>query len=172
MSKYNIILQSENIDYVKINNELIDDYLIMVNDKEIQKSISSKERTFTYEDEENWVFNKLENKDIIFSMIERKTNEFIGNIELMDVNETSAEIGICITPKKQDKHYGIEALKTIIDHAFNKLGLNEITLIVFSNNKRAIHCYKKLGFIEYKIDKNVCKRDNEMIDDIHMKLLK
>lgn len=172
MEKYKVLLQSENIDYVEVNESLINDYLKMINDEEIQKRVSSKRRTFTYEEELKWIKIKLENNDVIFSMIERSTNEFIGNIEFMDVTNESATIGISITPNKQDKHYGTEALKTLIDYGFNKMNLSEINLIVFSNNTRAIHCYKKLGFVEYKVDKNVTVIDNEQVDDIYMKLTK
>ena len=42
MDKYEIIFESENILYVKINENLINDYLIMVNDPEVQKGISRK----------------------------------------------------------------------------------------------------------------------------------
>jgi len=170
--KYKILFQSKNIDYVEVNPNLINDYLIMVNDIEIQRRISSKSRIFTYEEEENWINNKLENKDIIFSMIERNTNEFIGNIELMHVTEKDAELGICITSKKQGKHYGLEAIKKLIEYSFDVLGLEEINLVVFSTNQRAIKCYKKLGFKEYKIEKNVENIDNIPTNDIYMKLHK
>lgn len=35
--QYNVLLQSENIDYVELNVDLIDGYLLMVNDEDIQK---------------------------------------------------------------------------------------------------------------------------------------
>ena len=170
--QYKAILQSENIDYIELNIDLINDYLLMVNDQDIQKKISKKIRTYTYDEELAWVKEKLEEKAIIFSMIERTTGNFIGNIEFMKVNNGSAEMGICITPSYQNMHYGTEAIKTMIDYAFNKIKLDEIYLIVFSNNHRAIHCYKKIGFVEYKVEKNVAIIDNENVDDIYMKLKK
>ncbi len=90
----------------------------------------------------------------------------------MSIERNFAEIGICITPKCQHKHYATEAIKTMIDYGFNNLRLDEITLSVFSNNKHAIDCYKKLGFKEYKVDKNAYKIDNEDIDDVYMKIKK
>lgn len=105
-------------------------------------------------------------------MIESQTRKFIGNIELMDVNEKSAEIGIVITENFQGKHYGTEALKKIIDYGFNVLNLSELNLVVFSHNTRAIHCYKKLGFKEYKVVNNVAVIDDQSVNDIYMKLKK
>ncbi|MBE6160322.1 MAG: GNAT family N-acetyltransferase [Lactobacillales bacterium] len=170
MNNYNTKLQSENIDYVEVNENLIDDYLLMVNNEEIQKQISTKRRIYTYEDELNWVKQKKEENAVIFSMIERQSGKFIGNVEFMEINNGEAEIGITITPFYQNKHYGTEAMKTIIDYGFNVMNLEKINLVVFSNNKRAIHCYKNLGFIEYDVEKNVAVIDNESIDDIYMTL--
>ena len=47
----------------------------------------------------------MENKDIIYSMIEKNTGKFIGNIEIMDINNGIGEIGISIVPSMQNKHY-------------------------------------------------------------------
>ena len=77
----------------------------MVNDIEVQKYISHKRKTYKLDDEIEWIKSKLEENDIIFSMIEKDTNEFIGNIEIMEIRNNIGEIGIAITPKKQNKHY-------------------------------------------------------------------
>ena len=58
MDKYEIIFESKNILYIKINENLINDYLIMVNDPEVQKGISSKAKIYTYEQELEWVKEK------------------------------------------------------------------------------------------------------------------
>lgn len=105
-------------------------------------------------------------------MIERTSGNFIGNVEFMEINNGSAEMGISITPFYQNKHYGTEAINSMINYGFNKINLDEINLVVFSNNIRAIHCYKKFGFVEYKIDKNVTVIDEEPVDDVYMKLKK
>ncbi len=170
MNKFNICFQSENIDYVNVSELLVDDYLEMLNNKNISKWLSRNAKTYSYDSELNWVKTHLENKSLVFSMIERKTQKFIGNIELMDVNNKSAEIGIVITEAFQGKHYGTEALKTIINYGFKVLKLTELNLIVFSHNTRAINCYKNLGFKEYKVEKNVAVIDNQSVNDIYMKL--
>lgn len=165
-----ILFESSKINYVRVSRELINDYLKMVNNPKINKFISTKNKTYTYSDELDWVNKKLEEKALIFSMIDKNTNKFVGNIELMNVKEDSLEIGISITEEFQNKHYGTEALSTIIDICFNKFNLKELNLSVFSDNERAIHCYKKLGFKEVGIDKNIIIRDGKSIDDIYMKL--
>ena len=170
MKNYNIRFESENIYYVDVSEKLIPDYLEMVNNENIAKLLSGDVMNITYEDELNWVNKKLAKNAQIFSMIEKKSKKFIGNVELMHFEGDSAEMGISITEKFQGKGYGTEAIKAITNYGFENLNLNQINLIVFSHNARAIHTYKKLGFTTYKIQKNVKNIDNAPVDDIYMKL--
>ncbi len=169
MKEYEIIFESDNLYYVKLSTLLIDDYLNMVNDKSIQVMISKELKKFTYDDEVLWVNNKLINNEEIYSIIEKETLAFVGNIELMDVTDKDCVLGICITNKYQNRHYGSEAIARIIEYAKNNLGLSEMKLVVYSNNERAIHCYEKMGFVVYNRDFKVKKVDEAWVDDIHMK---
>lgn len=164
IKKFNVILKSDNIDYVELSKDLIDDYLEMVNNPDIAKMITKKVRVFTYEQELEWVKEKLDENACIFSMIEKITSEYIGNIEIMNINNNIGEIGICITASKQDKHYGTEAMKRIVEYGFNELNLDCLELNVYSTNTRAIHCYEKVGFVNVGVGKTE--------NDIHMVLKK
>ena len=141
------IFESERIDYVKVDPNLINDYIKMVNDPEIQKFISTIPFTVSFEDEMNWIKEKMESDSIIFSMIEKDTNEYIGNIEMMNIEDNKGELGICITKDKCDKHYGTEAINRFLDYAYNDLNLDEVYLNVHGDNKRAIKCYENCNFI-------------------------
>ena len=172
MKKKNILFHSENICYINVSEDYINDYLEMVNDMNIRKLISTKRKIYTYEQQKEWIETNLKNSEKVFTMIEKNTGKFIGNIELTNATDKLAVLGICITAKMQDKHYGTEALKTILSYAFNSLNLQEVHLGVFSNNERAIYIYKKLGFTEYKVEKSVFVLDGKSIDDIYMKKVK
>ncbi len=148
----NVILESENIYYVNMNKEFIKDYLKMYMDSDIQKKLFRK--TFTEEQILNWL-EKIITKKEMFTMISKETNEFIGNIELIRLNENTGEVVISITPTKQNKHYGTEAIKRIIEYGFNTL--NSFVIDVYKTNVNAIKCYKNVGFI---IDTNAQKEDN------------
>lgn len=166
------VFESEKINYIHVSLDLIDDYLVMVNDKEIQRCISNNERVYSREDEVNWVKSKLEKGAHVFSMISKEDGSYIGNVELMDVENGSAEVGLCITMGMQNKHYGTEALKRIIEYAFNDVGLNTLTAVVFSNNVRSLHNVEKFGFKRCGITKDVKVEDGVSIDDIYFKLEK
>lgn len=160
--KYEIIFKSNRINFVKLTQKLVHDYLNMINDIEVQKFISHKRKTHSLEEELEWIKSKLGENAIIFSMIEKKTNEFIGNIEIMEINNNIGEIGIAITRKKQDKNFGQEAIKRLIEYAFSELNLNGLELNVYNSNPRGIKCYEKVGFV---ID-----GQGKTKEDIHMSL--
>lgn len=163
-SDYTKVFESENIDYIKLSENLISDYLAMVNSKEVANKISHNPKIYTYEDELFWIRNKLENNALCFSMLEKKTHEYIGNVEIMKIVNNIGEIGITITPAKQNKHYGTEAMKAIIKYGYDNLNLVGFDLNVYKTNPKAINCYKKVGFIEDGVGKTK--------DDIHMTYVK
>lgn len=90
---YEKVLSSDNIVYVKLTESLVNEYLELVNDPEIQELVSTKKKTILLSDELKWIKSKLENNDYVFTMIEKNTNEFIGNVELMDYN--GGKCGTC-----------------------------------------------------------------------------
>lgn len=147
-----------------MSKRLINDYLNMINDYNVSKMISKNNRIYTYEEELNWVNEKLLENAYVFSMIEKSTGEYIGNIEIMNINNNIGEIGIAITSNKQNKHYGTESMRRIIEYGYNELNLDGFELNVYSTNSRAIHCYKKVGFINIGPGKTS--------DDIRMMLKK
>ncbi len=144
---YEIIFESNRIYFVNISQALVNDYLTMVNDIEVQKYINNDRKTYNIDEEIQWIKSKLAEKAIIFSMIEKKTNEFIGNMEIMHINNNIGEMGIVITPSKQNNHFGQEAIKRLIDYALKDLKLDGLELNVFNFNKRGIKCYENVGFI-------------------------
>ena len=167
-----VLFSSDRIDFINVDIKYVDDYLVMVNDSVIQDFIFMEPIIFSYDDEVEWVQIKLDDDAPVYTAIEKSTGKFVGNIEFKDIKEKSCEIGICITPEFQDKHYGTEILKRVLDYGFNDLELDEIYLKVFSHNARAIHCYKKCGFIEYDVVKDVKKSNDIYVDEICMKVKK
>ncbi|QAA76215.1 MAG: hypothetical protein BIP78_0449 [Candidatus Bipolaricaulis sibiricus] len=62
--------------------------------------------------------------------------------------ERTAEVGILLGEKDTWGHgYGPEALRVLVDHARDELGLSRISLCVHATNTRAIRAYEKVGFV-------------------------
>ena len=144
------VFESNRISFVEVSELLVNDYLDMVNDYEnVNRFIGGEHKTYTAEQERKWVQKKLAEKALVFSMLEKKSGEFIGNIELMDVNNSVGELGIAITAAKQNAGYGTEAVSAITEYGTRQLGLNRVFLRTNPQNTRAIHVYQKCGFKEY-----------------------
>ena len=56
---YDIVFESERILFVRVNESLVDDYLKMINDEDIQKSISDNRWKLNREQEIEWVKKNL-----------------------------------------------------------------------------------------------------------------
>lgn len=144
------IFESENISFVRVSEKLLPDYLAMVNDWErVGKLIGSRRDLISEEKERRWVQKKLAEGAALFSMLEKDTGAFIGNIELMDIADGAGELGIAVTAAMQDRGYGTEAVRAMVDYGMDTLGLRRVFLKVFPDNARAIRVYEKCGFREY-----------------------
>ena len=156
------VFESDNIRFVEVSERLVGDYLVMVNDMEhVERFLGGPHEPFTEEQEIDWVRKKRGEKAPVFSMLEKKSGSFIGNIELMDPTDSEAELGIAVTASKQDMGYGTEAVSAMVRFGMERLGLKRIFLRVFPENARAIRVYEKCGFREYDRTK----------DDVFMEIL-
>lgn len=160
----NVILESENINYIRPTMELVPEYLTMVNDIEnVARFIGDRTEPYTEEQECDYIRDKMDNDATMFSMIDKASGKFIGNIEFFNRTFDCAEWGIVITADMQNKGYGKEALMRSVEYGFDILGLNRIFLAVYTDNERAIHVYQKCGFKEY--DRNDTDVFMEIVKD-------
>ena len=144
------IFESEHIRFVEPSEQLIGDYRAMVNDIEhVERFMGGWHEPYTEEQERSWVREKLAAKAPVFSMLEKESGAFIGCIELMDPAGAEAELGIAVTAAMQDRGYGTEAVRAMVDYGMDTLGLRRVFLKVFPDNARAIRVYEKCGFREY-----------------------
>jgi RimJ/RimL family protein N-acetyltransferase len=114
-------------------------------------------------------------KEQNYSIVKLDGDELIGNIGLVDINyiNRTADVGIFIGKSaERSKGYGGEALKLLVQYAFDILNLQEISLTLHSDNARALACYKKAGFTEYGRRKRAIYMGGEYLDCIFMQILR
>lgn len=81
-----------------------------------------------------------------------KTLKPIGRIHLWAIEERhrhhrNTNIGISIASEYQRKGYGSEAIKWILNFAFQMAGLHRVGIGSFSYNPGALKLYERLGFV-------------------------
>jgi RimJ/RimL family protein N-acetyltransferase len=112
-------------------------------------------------------------KEHNYAVVDTKTNNLIGNCGLHNwdkINQT-AEIGIFIGDRDfLGKGYGTEAMKLLIQFAFDYLNIHSILLRVFSYNERAHACYRKVGFREIGAWKESLVQKGKRHDTIFMEI--
>lgn len=77
----------------------------------------------------------------------QKGSDFIGVINLTDITDTSAELGIYANPDMRG--VGNSLMTELIAYASN-LGLSRLVANVFITNVRALNLYQKFEFCEIK----------------------
>lgn len=97
-----------------------------------------------------------------------------GEVVLNDIDwaNRSANFRIALSgPENRGKGYGTEATGLLLRYAFDTLKLHRIDLEVFDFNLRAQHVYKKLGFVQEGVLRDVLLWEGEYHSAIKMSLL-
>lgn len=132
----------------------VDELMKYWNNPELQQFLS-KPRSASRDEEVNWIRTTWERRRkgeaYIFGIFLIDKDQYIGNIELCIISNIARRgtLGIVIfNPNYWGKGFGTEAINLILDYGYSVLNLHTIELEVFAFNKRALKCYRKVGFIE------------------------
>lgn len=76
-----------------------------------------------------------------------KNGNPIGVIDLVDITNTTASLGLYSNPFSDRKGIGTIILRALMRHAYDTLGLFTLQLEYFCNNEKAKTLYEKFDFI-------------------------
>lgn len=156
-----------------INLEDVETYTKWINDLEISVNLGNADGIYSIQKEKE-ALEKINKEGYNFALIDLKKDKLIGNCGLLNVDMKNrvAEIGILIGNRKYwDKGYGKEGMELVLDYAFNILNLNNVMLKVYDFNKRAIKCYKKVGFKLVGKRRNAYQIGKKKYDEVYMDIL-
>jgi ribosomal protein S18 acetylase RimI-like enzyme len=149
----------------------LDDFLELINSLvEEQAEIYITEK-FTRDAEAEWllkVLSRLEKDEQCFLAAEvDKKVVALSDFQVKGGDEVHrlGVIGIIVKKGYRNLGIGTELMKTILEQAVF-FGLRTMTVNVFVTNKRAIHVYKKVGFVESGIIPEKHFRQGRSIDEI------
>lgn len=83
-----------------------------------------------------------------WAIIDKNTSKLIGNIGLnnVSVNDTEAEIGICINPLYWGNDIATELTKNSLKYGFEELKLEKLIAVTYENNVKTRKSLESLGF--------------------------
>ncbi len=125
------------------------DFVRWLNDRELTRWLERLEKPPTLEEEYEWWHDKRSDPDNILWAIDSPQGDLVGSVELrLTLRAERAEMGIAIHDKTQwGKGLGTDAVRLVVDYAFEELNLNRVQLTTDEENVRAIRCYEKAGFV-------------------------
>lgn len=143
-----------------------------MNDQDVTQFLASY-LPITETDEAEWLdrLHKNKDKDIVFVIVDTKTDRPIGTMGLHRINwkDRTATTGALIGEKQYwGKGYGSEAKMLLLHYAFHSLNLRKICSLVLSFNGRSKAYSEKCGYtVEGVLKKHIFK-NGRYWDEIHM----
>jgi RimJ/RimL family protein N-acetyltransferase len=127
-------------------------------------------------DEIDWLARALGSleKDEVFYLVAEVDGKVVANSGI-DTRRGGYDrhvgvVGIAIREGFRDVEIGTEMMRTFIQRA-RFMGLKVLTLSVFESNKRAIHVYESVGFVQTGRVQRKFLREGEYVDEVIMTLL-
>jgi RimJ/RimL family protein N-acetyltransferase len=146
-----------------------------INDPEVSRSLSIW-RPMQESDELEFIERSARDPSVIaLGMCLKESDRLIGTVgfHLIDWKNRSASFGIEIGERAQwGKGYGLEATRLMVRHAFMRMNLNRVWLIVYEHNARGIRCYERAGFRREGVARQFQFMDGRYWDAIQMAVLR
>ncbi|RDE17759.1 MAG: hypothetical protein C4K49_01290 [Candidatus Thorarchaeota archaeon] len=172
------LLVGELVRLVVLEQKHLDDILRGWNNPELRRFLGGM-IPMGREEETEWLRSAIEGMKArreFDYVIERSSDgAFLGGASLHGINwiSGSCTLGIAIhSPENWGKGYGSEAMRLLVDYAWNSLNLRRIELTVHAFNKRAIRTYQKVGFKEFGVAHKRIYIEGQYYDTIFMELFR
>jgi len=153
-----------------------EEYASWMNDPEIYQYLESKWRQITVEDLKEYIKSINDGKNnFLFGIFDKATDKHIGNIKVGPIQHVHryGDIGIIVGNKNYwGKGVATEAIKLIVQFAFEDLNLNKVTAGMYDINRGSLKAFEKNGFRQVGIWKNHVFFKGEYIDQFIMEKLR
>ncbi|MEP4485317.1 GNAT family N-acetyltransferase [Marinobacter alexandrii] len=78
--------------------------------------------------------------------------------------------GVYVAPESRGRGIATQIMKHALSHAVNELGSRQVNLGVSTKNEAALSLYRKLGFVEYGLERGYLLVDGVLQDEYLMAL--
>ena len=142
------VLEGEKVRLRPVREEDLPHFVRWLNDDDVLQWLTLPKGP-TMEEEHQWWEAEQRNPEDIVWAIETLDGRLLGDLALRP-NPVArwADLGIAIGEKVLwSQGCGADAIRTVLRHAFTKMGLNRVSLTTDEHNSRALRCYQKCGFV-------------------------
>lgn len=107
------------------------------------------------------------------AVVDRASGRCVGEVVLNDVTPGNRTCGFRtgLGPGGRDRGLGTEAVRMIVGHGFDRLGMHRISLEVYAFNPRARRVYENVGFVAEGVLRDALRWDGQWIDATVMSML-
>jgi RimJ/RimL family protein N-acetyltransferase len=171
-----LALKTEHLTIRKLNEKDWPLFSHLYTDSQVMKHIGEPQEEITVKqifDQRLLPWEKTDNNGLSL-VIENNISALpIGLIGLKSQNSETAiaELGIMLDLGHSGKGYGSEALKSVINYAFNQLDFHKLTATCSINNLASQKALEKNGFIKEGVLRHNSLIDDNYIDDCTYGLL-
>ena len=120
----------------------------------------------------DWLSNMSPDEYMLVAEVDGKVVGSIGIRGGKDRLAHVAGLGMSVRDDYQNRGIGTALMRAILDMTDNWLNIRRVELDVYTDNLRAVHLYKKLGFEIEGVREILPSRDGEYVDAYHMARLK
>ena len=118
-----------------------------MHDKSVTAMLRDDFTSKTIEDCKAFIKSSISESNIHLAIVS-DTDEYMGTVSLKNIEEGSAEFAITIRTKAMRRGYSWFGMRSIIEKAFDELGLESVYWCVSRKNERAVRFYDKHNFHE------------------------
>jgi RimJ/RimL family protein N-acetyltransferase len=156
--------------------EDLDDLLELINSLVDERAEIGRDEKTSRDEEIDWLSGLLARleRDETFFLVAEVEGRVVASSDIHRQRGYAKHVGVVgIVIKKGFRELGIgTAIMQVLVEQAKKMDLEVLTLTVFASNKRAIHVYEKVGFVQTGvIPKKLLKEGNYVDEVIMTKLL-
>lgn len=151
----------------------LEDCLEFINSLVDEKANILRDQKVTRKAEIEWLakaLSRMELEEVVY-LVAEVDGKVVASSELSrrlsGYDKHLGGIGIAIKNGFRDLGIGTEMMKTLIEQG-KSWSLKALTLTAFANNARALHVYRKIGFVETGRIPNKFFKEGQYIDEVVM----
>lgn len=120
--------------------------LSWMHDENVTKNMNTDFSSKNLKDAESFIRKSWRDRDSVNLAIASSDDEYMGTVSLKHIENGSAEFAIAIRSEAMGRGYSWFGMESIVEKAFNELGLDSVYWCVSENNARAVRFYDKHHF--------------------------